>query len=425
MKQRSLYPALLAVAVLFSVCFGQIEISHETGVGSKALGMGNNFVALANDQSALFWNPAGLGFIPAREFQVGIDGLSQRSQTSFFGNDESSVMQRLRVSNLGYLHAFPTSQGGFSIAAAFQSPITFDDARKFSGSYYDPSQQTVFVGRDEKTYGSLNFWTAGFGLQVAKGFGIGASASLVTGDENRREAFYRDTNGILGDSMFSDDYDRTTTRSYVGYDVRFGLLYNFVKHFSVGARFVLPQTIWFSEDASETNPDLSGSDVYTYPQARGKIFSSYSGAVGFSGSYPFLTASAELRIRAPYSFVSPNEDFPASSLADKTIFGAGIGLEAPIVTSAVLLRAGYSWDQFDTHLFASQYDDPKIPANWDPLGEAPNKDVQAITAGVAFIMKTACLEIGYGYSFWGLETNDVLTEDHSQQRVSASLSFRF
>lgn len=424
MKNKIVYPVLLAVAALSSACFGQIEISHTTGVGVRALSMGNNFVALANDQSALFWNPAGLAFVPSREFQVGFDALSQKSQTSFYGENQSSTIQRLRLANIGYLHAFPTSQGGFSLAAAFQSPITFDDARAFSGSYLIPSQQSVFVSRDEKAYGGLNYWTGGFGLQVAEGLGVGASASLVTGDENQRNIFYRDTNGILGDSIF-DDYDRTIARSYVGYDVRFGLLYKFVKHFNVAVRFVLPQTIWFNEGIAEINPHTSSTAVYDYPKAHGRIFSSYSGAVGLSSTFPFLTATAELRARAPYSFVYPNEKFPSTSLAGRTILGAGLGLEAPIVSSAILLRAGYSWDQFDTHLFAIQYDDPFIPANWDPLGEAPNKDIQMITIGAAFIIKGVCLEIGYGYSFWGLETNDVLTEDHSQHRVAASLSFRF
>ena len=33
-----------------------------TNIGSKAVGMGGAFTALANDGSAMYWNPAGIGF---------------------------------------------------------------------------------------------------------------------------------------------------------------------------------------------------------------------------------------------------------------------------------------------------------------------------------------------------------------------------
>jgi hypothetical protein len=427
MERKILSSSMLVSAVLVGMCFGQIEISHMTGVGTRAYGLANNFVALSNDQSGLFWNPAGLAFVPSREIQVSLDALSQRANTDFFDQGGTSVVQRLRLVNLGYMHAFPASQGGLTIAGALQNPYTFDDVRSFSGSYQSGGN-TVFESKNLKNYGSLNFWTGGFGLQVAEGLGVGVSASFVMGSAQGENIVYRDTNGVLSDSI-NDNYDDNVTRSYMGYDIRFGLLYNFAKHFNVGLRFVLPQTIWFTQDITETNPNTSYAS-YNFPTASGKIFSSYSGAVGVSGTFPFMTFSTEFRARAPYSFAYPADNIPDQSLASKTIIGAGIGLEVPLFVSTTLLRAGYSWDQFDTHLFARQYDDPALnypqgEPNWDPLEESPVGDQQLITLGTAFIMKNACLEISYGYNFWKLETSDHLTESHIQNRLVTSLSFRF
>jgi hypothetical protein len=39
------------------------------GVGARAEGMGEAFVSVANDPSALYWNPAGIGSLLRREIQ--------------------------------------------------------------------------------------------------------------------------------------------------------------------------------------------------------------------------------------------------------------------------------------------------------------------------------------------------------------------
>jgi nucleoid-associated protein YgaU len=62
---------------------------EDTGAGARAVGMGNSFVALADDPFCIYYNPAGLGFI--RQSQVGTDygklwmGLTDNSNlnTSF------------------------------------------------------------------------------------------------------------------------------------------------------------------------------------------------------------------------------------------------------------------------------------------------------------------------------------------------------
>ena len=62
-------PILLAVAV-GSVHAGDTKYAGEflrLGVGARALGMGGSYVALANDASAAYWNPAGLATLQHAE----------------------------------------------------------------------------------------------------------------------------------------------------------------------------------------------------------------------------------------------------------------------------------------------------------------------------------------------------------------------
>ena len=41
-----------------------------TNIGSKAVGMGGAFTAIASDGSSMYWNPAGIGFNGLGKFYV-------------------------------------------------------------------------------------------------------------------------------------------------------------------------------------------------------------------------------------------------------------------------------------------------------------------------------------------------------------------
>ena len=421
MKRITVVTGIILAGLLAQTARADLSLVQPTGEGTRALGMANNFVALSSDLSAMFWNPAGFAFVPAREFQVSFDGLSQKSSSTFFGSDNNASLSRPRLVNIGYLHAFPTVQGGFTLAGAFHSPYIFDDVLTFGGNYLDAGNRQIFLDNEYKTFGGLDMWSGGFGLQVAKGLGIGVAVSLVTGREDVRTLMLKYTNGAIADPI-NDDYDRTTTRSYIGYDIRLGMLYQVLKNLNLGLRFVVPQTIWFTEDISETYPHSPSESNYS-DQYSGKLMSSYSGAFGAAAVFPFLTASAECRVRLPYTILYPLARIPDTSLSSQTLWGLGLGLEAPLGVSWVLARAGFSWDQFDTHLFVKQYngEDP----GWDPQGLSPVGDKLMGTLGMGFIIRRVCLEWAYGYGVWRLNTRGTLDETHVQQRLLASLSFRF
>lgn len=432
MNYKIVVASLILAGCMTQRSMADLSLVQTQGVGTRAYGMANNFVALSSDQSAMFWNPAGLAFVPAREFQLSFDGLYQRDVSTFAGNQGNSSLGRPRLSNIGYMHSFPTVRGGFTIAGTFESPYIFDDVRAFTGTSLDTSFSSptpVSIEDNLRNSGELNFWSGGFGLQIAPGIGIGLSAALVNGGQQTKKTAVRRTL-ISGQYQildpYYDDYDITLNRSYIGYDIRIGFMYSFLEKFHLGARFTIPQTIWFTENMSVTYPHSNYPD--SSGQSTGKIFSSYSGALGFAATLRYLTVSTEVRARAPYDFVNPTDIIPQQSLAGKPRIGVGIGLEAPLVVSAVLVRAGYSWDQYDSHPFAEKVDNGK-PMNWESGGLEPDGDKHLVTVGLGFILKSIGLDLAYGYNFWNLTTHgsviDVLHETHSQQRFTASLSFRF
>ncbi|MBN2028790.1 hypothetical protein JW824_00960 [bacterium] len=61
---RRLLIYLLIFVIYFPILAGEYAASFlDIGVGARALGMGGAFCSIADDESAFYWNPAGLGFV--------------------------------------------------------------------------------------------------------------------------------------------------------------------------------------------------------------------------------------------------------------------------------------------------------------------------------------------------------------------------
>lgn len=72
-KERLILGSLLAILLLPGLLYGQAKVATagaqflEIGVSGRAIGMGEAFVAVANDASAMYYNPAGLTQLYDRE----------------------------------------------------------------------------------------------------------------------------------------------------------------------------------------------------------------------------------------------------------------------------------------------------------------------------------------------------------------------
>ncbi|MGH1362328.1 MAG: PorV/PorQ family protein [Calditrichia bacterium] len=79
-RNLNLTSMLLMLACLCMLCWmpllaqtgdgGTESLIHEAGIGSKAYGLGRAYVALANDPTGVFWNPAGLEYAPQVSFSL-------------------------------------------------------------------------------------------------------------------------------------------------------------------------------------------------------------------------------------------------------------------------------------------------------------------------------------------------------------------
>lgn len=86
----SWFTCLITCLLLPSLTFAATTGEHaadflNVGVGARAIGMGGSFIALADDSTAAYWNPAGLAQIPARAFSAMYADAFQGGNGSFLG----------------------------------------------------------------------------------------------------------------------------------------------------------------------------------------------------------------------------------------------------------------------------------------------------------------------------------------------------
>jgi hypothetical protein len=426
MKTNFLNGSLLLL-ILIQLSNSEVRIAQNVGFGTRALSFGNNYVALSNDLSALYNNPAALGFLPVREVSLSLDGQQIGSTSLFYDNSFDNKLQRFRFSSLGIVNAFPTSRGGFTIAGAFYNPVVFDDISIYEKSFgSDNSVSNTF-----KTSGGLSYWSGGFGVQIAKGLSAGFSGALVSGKDDFYQDYFKKVDGQIDTTASLSKQ----SGSYLGYDLRAGLMYSLEGKANAGLRFVFPQRIHLTNNYNDKYyntkyyMDNYGAESF-HGQYDGEMYTSYSGALGFSVNLPFMIVSTEARATLPFSWVFPIGEIPENSQANYTKLGGGVGLEIPVIRTPLLIRLGYSYDELDLHQFAIQYTGDDI--DWSDDGVSVDKNRQSFNAGIGIVTQNLTFDLSYGFQTWGIETIDptivnspVLHQDFFQNRVSASFALRY
>lgn len=421
------------------------------GVGARASALGNAFVALADDYTATYWNPAGLAFATFREVQVSLEYLPRRTVTRFGGTYDTASRQRVRLGHVGWVRSLPTTRGGIAFALGYSRPYILDNVYTYRGTdtyrgdrprlgyYYDltaegdtvpvvlqPGGKLRFEQSDNTMFGQLGLLTGAVGWQVAPSLGLGFAASLITGQEHQWFETESYLPGADEDTLFQNSTE-TIDRRYTGVDFRAGLLYTLARRFHFGLRVAAPRIILTRQQYGFR--DREYPDYVDLVDSRYYLHSSFSGAVGFAVRLPMLTLSAENSFRSP--FPGAQEGSPRSRWKG----GAGFGLEAPIPRTPLLVRAGYAWRLLDLHPYTQSLRFGSRELDNQNMSYEPElsdkRDVRRVSGGLALLLKDVlAIEASYVYSVWGAtvhspEWENTIRENHTGHRVLVSFSFRY
>jgi len=354
----------------------------EEGVGVKAAALGNAFIAVADDYSAVYWNPAGLAQLQNSEIIGDINHLNFNNEAIFSGTTQIEKQSYTKLKTLGLAYKFPTIRGSFVIGLGYHRFKNFDSFLHFSGFNSKSSglafeleddwgnvqmvdfDRNVLQSEDISTSGNLNACAVGAGVAMSPGFNLGASLQFITGDYQYLFDFYQDD--IYNEySVYPADYygyelhhDIDTRLSGLGLKV--GGLFHVNQEFRLGISIDLPTSLQIHEtwserdvlvfdDAYESEMDLGTNEweyVVRYPVQ-------VSGGVALDFRQLLLAASCSFRDWTQVKFEVPEDYYMNADYSDlisqnslfteqfRPVLAWGAGAELRIPGSRVKMRGGY------------------------------------------------------------------------------------
>ena len=221
----------LALLLLATAAAGQEEraIDNFAGVGVRAMGMGGAFAGLADDFTAVYWNPAGLAQMQQREVSVAFlrNARENRAVTGLRTATESratAALSNTRFGSLGFVYPVPVYRGSLVLAAGFNRvkdfdwvldyppvPVVRDDAGAVVGD-------SLAFDDSFRHEGELAITSVAGAIDVSPSVSVGLTFSLIGGDDESSSEFVSvDTEDFFYQrrftdrEVFEDDYGTTWT----------------------------------------------------------------------------------------------------------------------------------------------------------------------------------------------------------------------
>lgn len=250
---------------------------REIGFGARALSLGGAYTAVADDYSAIYWNPAGLGFIESDQFYGEMSHLQLPNQAQYSGQQTWSQQTYTRFRSLGAVFPVPTTRGSLVLALGYNRIQDFDEHVSFQG-FSTVSNGLAFniaTGDETATYlfdqnvlrkenidtqGGLHQWSFGGSVALSPAFLIGATLAYVRGVESYHFQFEQnDSDQIF--NQFPADFHQYSLQhhlesTYSALQVKIGGITHVHRWLRLGTTVTLPmryrvQEIYSSQDALE------------------------------------------------------------------------------------------------------------------------------------------------------------------------------
>jgi len=183
---RSIIPALLVSWMAGSAVHAQEEriIGNFSGLGVRAMGMGGAFVGVADDFTAVVWNPAGLAQIQKREVYLAFNRNGMTNDSRLNTTSASSELKNTRFGSMGFVYPYPAYRGSFVLAAGFNRIKDFDWSLETRG--FVDSLQSDSSFRHE---GELSMTSIAAAVDISPSISLGLALNITSGEDEATNEF--------------------------------------------------------------------------------------------------------------------------------------------------------------------------------------------------------------------------------------------
>ncbi len=399
----------------------EIAIGNTFGLGARTMGMGGAFLAVADDFTTLYWNPAGLAQIRKFELFGSLSHSEQDVETEFNrGRAAEADRSKTHPNSIGLVYPLYAARGGFAFALGYNRPQNFDSETAVKG--LDPSSDSVFSGLDvdETTAnsGGIGIWSFGTGVFISNNILLGASIDFWHGSSfNELNSAAEDINSIDAE-IESFAFHDTVDREYTGLGGRVGMLAFAGENVTLGGTITLPVNLEVSEVwEQQTIVQLDDGEEIVEGD-NGAILFDIERPFEFGGGVAIKLLEKRLTLAGDVQFTDwtqteydpvPAEDVPQNNFDrfyDSTI--------------QVRVGAEYRIPEIETNVRVGYFRDP-IPFQDKEIDN--NRDFLTIGIGKIFdqIIK---IDIAYMRGSWE-QSNSSLTENQTSNRVFVSAGYRY
>ena len=316
-----------------------------TGSGARAAGMGNAFIGIADDATAINWNPGGLTDVEHFEASIVGGWVADMEESSFEDNVGSDISDdffydHVNVNFLSMAYPMTVSDKKLVLAAAFQKQLDF-----FSEDEQEDEVNLYTYNYDSD--GGVYTMNLGASYQVLPYLSVGATGNIWLGEsESNMEETW-------------DAYSQTSTsqnKNFSGFNLSLGTIFDMsaIKE-NVPLKIGLVLKTPFDLDY-DYEYEFSDTDGYSYAE-------SFSGSVemplmfGLGASYRFgenFTVGvdferrnyAKSKFKGEYDDGTTYEEYMSPTEDDVTQFR--LGMEYLIITDAVVVPVRFGIYNYPT-----------------------------------------------------------------------------
>jgi long-subunit fatty acid transport protein len=399
----------------------EIAIGNTFGLGARAMGMGGAFLGVADDFTALYWNPAGLAQIRKFELYGGLSHLQTDAETQLTRERVTEADEsKTRPNSIGLVYPLYASRGGVALALGYNRPQNFDQEIAIRG--IDPSRGTVFSGLDvdetNATTGGIGVWSFGAGVYISENILLGGSVDFWAGTSfNEVNTAARDVNDI-DSALTSFAFHDLIDREYIGFSGRVGLLAKASENVTFGLIAVLPIDLEVDEEWRQETEATFDDGVTEREADAGSILFDIERPFEFGGGIAVKLLEKRLTLAGDFQFTDWTQteySRPPAEGIDRANFDR-------FYDSTIQIRLGaeYRFPEIETSVRVGYFRDP-IPFQ----GKEIESDRNFFTVGVGKIFDEVIkLDAAYMRGSWERFANE-LTEKQADNRVFVSAAYRY